>query len=280
MAMMKAQNYEPKRFKLPCYMMPKLNGLHAAWLGEDLVSFDQKVWQPRCLPHIYRALRKIQKKFNVKLTGEIYRHGWSLQQINSAAAVKRVSAGFNWEKVQFHVFDCILDRPFNERWQMYVRAISWYYAQVGADKSPIQIVSAMPTHSVSHGDLLYKEYVSMGYEGAMYHMDDQTYVWMEGSNYVRSWNLYKRKDFLDAEFRIVDIEIGEKGKAHENRMGGLVCETKTGRRFNVGTGFSFKERDAFWKKPPIGKYLKVKFLVYSDEGIPLNGSSLGIREQK
>ena len=278
MAMMKAQTYSAKRFKTPCYIMPKLNGLHAAWLGKDLVSFDQKVWQPNCLSHIYKALRIVWEKFNVKFTGEIYRHGWSLQQINSAAAVKRKSPGFNWEKVQFHVFDCILDKPFSERYRLIKKAVGWL--NDFNSRSPTQLVEAIEVNSQIVGDIYYQNFIKAGYEGAMYHIDDQTYQWKDGSDYVRSWTLFKRKDFLDAEFEVVDIERGTEGKSHADRMGGLVCKTKKGKLFNVGTGFSYEERELFWHNPPIGKMLTVKFLIYSDDGVPLNGSSLGIREQK
>lgn len=272
--MMKAQTFSDKRFKTPCFIMPKLNGLHAAWLSPTLVSFDQKVWLPKCLPHIYRRLRQT----SICLTGEIYKNGWSLQRISSAAAVKRVSPGFFWNEVQFHVFDAIIPGvSFKNRYEILIAECASINRRF--EGKVVVPVEAFEIEDIEGGNYYYQKFLNEGYEGAMYHIDDQGYEWKDGSDYVRSWQLFKRKDWLDEEFKVVAIERGEKGKAHENRMGALVCVTKTGKKFNVGGGFTEEDREKFWKKPPIGKKLTVKFLVYSDAGVPLNGSSLGIREQ-
>ena len=84
----------------------------------------------------------------------------------------------------------------------------------------------------------------------------------------RSWQLLKRKDFHDAEFLITDVEEGL-GKRH-NMVGAFYCKTPEGSTFRVGSGLTDEEATKYFIDPPIGHFVKIKFLCYTSDKIPFN----------
>jgi DNA ligase-1 len=93
--------------------------------------------------------------------------------------------------------------------------------------------------------------------------------------------MLKRKERYDAEFKIIDMlegKVTDKGGKHVGRMGALVCKTKTGKVFHVGTGYSDAERDQMWHDSPVGKTLRVEYRCLSKDKTPLEPRSLGIRD--
>jgi len=99
----------------------------------------------------------------------------------------------------------------------------------------------------------------------------------------RCWHLLKRKDWQDDEFECVGVQEGE-GK-YKGTLGALTCRVpglevngmiQNYEIFSVGSGLTDTERDHYWANPPIGKLIKVKYLVLSEAGIPLNPTILCI----
>jgi DNA ligase-1 len=80
------------------------------------------------------------------------------------------------------------------------------------------------------------------------------------------------KTFHDAEARVIDHAPGT-GK-HKGRLGALVCELADGVTFNVGTGFSDREREA---PPAIGALITFRYQELSNDGVPRFPSYVGER---
>ena len=240
--------------------MPKLNGLRVMWIpGRGFFSRDGLQWAPEVLDHI-------RPQFAGRLDGELYCHGMSLQQIQSAVAVTRQSPGPDARRIMFHVFDApdIAGSALKR-----MDAIS---CELG-DNTPL-----IPWRGILNRidlDKAYEEYIANGFEGQMLKSVFGSYIPC-GPNKSRTMNLQKRKAFVDDEFECVGISLSE-----EARMEGLVGKLLFKRGdtvFGIGTGFTKDDRAEWAKNPPTGRMATIKYLYLSKDGVPNNASFVGWRD--
>jgi ATP-dependent DNA ligase len=228
----------------------------------------------------------------VILDGELYVHGWPLQRINAAVTPVRQEASEDTKLVEYHVFDVVdFGKSFEDRYGSVVDLLV---------KLNLKEVRAVGMRRVlrSTQDLSYAEFVRDGYEGMMYRLGDCPYTQPKdavpeprlGTNRRtrflsdkdnRCWHLLKRKDWQDDEFECMGVEEGE-GRL-KGTLGALTCAIDEGQAagfskltFSVGSGLTDAERNHYWANPPIGHLIKVKYLVLSNDGIPLNPTILAI----
>jgi DNA ligase-1 len=133
----------------------------------------------------------------------------------------------------------------------------------------VKLVMTYTCTSSTEADRYYERFKSLGYEGMMYR-DPRSPYGLTGhcSNKENRWKyLIKRKEWLDAEFSIVDFTLtrGDKGETGFQ----LTCETDDGKRFNVGSGLSDAELLEYEANPPLGQQARIRYEVLSDGGIPL-----------
>ena len=107
-----------------------------------------------------------------------------------------------------------------------------------------------------------KEVSEDGYEGIMINPNDAPYIFKRGQS------LFKAKLFDSADLLVLDVYEGE-GRL-KGKLGGVVLSWRDGHQFNLGTGFSDKEREDFWNNPStiIGKIVEIN---YQTESENLNG---------
>ncbi len=271
------------RLTLPFFVQPKLNGVRALYFQRQMQSRglgeeQGKLWHPDVIQHLLMDLNRVVPS-NWLLDGELYLHGLSLQQINSAIAVKRVAPSPKTTSIQYHVFDIIdtnnLHLSFMERSRMLEslrEKLVIYQARS---------IAVVPTTFIDHEGLdntLYATLRSQGYEGIMYRDPRAPYGFAEEcTNKENRWRyLLKRKGWEDGEFEITDFQrtTGEKGNAGFQ----ITCVTKAGKTFNVGSGLSHAEQDYYAQNSPIGQLLKLRFEMLSDTGIPLKPTIEAILE--
>ncbi|TCJ15399.1 DNA ligase [Parasulfuritortus cantonensis] len=99
--------------------------------------------------------------------------------------------------------------------------------------------------------------VAGGGEGLMLHRADAPY------SAGRNGDLVKLKPYLDREAKVVGHSPG-KGR-FAGKMGALLVEDETGRRFRIGTGFSTAERE---NPPPIGSLVTYRYRGLTEAGLP------------
>lgn len=224
------------------------------------------------------------------LDGELYVHGWALQKINAAVTPVRQTPTEDTVKVEYHVFDRIdFELSYDVRFCDVEQRLLSLQSQ-----SSVKYVSPIHVASQAKADVAYSIFVEDGYEGMMYRLGACPYTvpkqerWDYSSEFKwrnphvkflsdkdnRTWHLLKRKNWLDDEFLFVSINetAGEKGEAGFQ----LWLTTKEGRPFKVSSGLTDREVETLLSEPPVGKKVKVKFLVYSSDGIPLNATILAI----
>jgi len=264
---MLAKRYADQRrhLRYPCYIQPKLNGVRALYHSGQFQSRDEHIWHAPVLAHLLSELASLPPY--IILDGELYHHGWSLQQINSAISVNRNEPSARTPLVEYHVFDCIhgnhLDMPFSDRND----CLRQLFAKFDLGFKVVQ-VSTHFIQSEIEGDTYFEHFKSLGYEGMMYRHDAPYGLAHNCGNQENRWPvLLKRKDWLDEDCLILDVELGE-GK-YSDLVGSLVLQFPNGRTFSAGSGLSDIERKLFLDAPPIGHYAKIKYEMLSDEGIPL-----------
>lgn len=275
---MKCQNYSPERLVTPCYAQPKLDGLRAMYIDGHFYSGDGKRWNDNVVAHLLAPLKNRAK---LSLDGEFYNHGWKLQQINKNIGVNRLEPTLLTLEISFHVFDTIIDNmSFEDRWL----SVCVFFMNNSLMKKGIQAVPTLKVKNKFQADSYNETFVNtMGFEGTIYRMPRSYNSRFIDTGYLQGrahWML-KRKDEDDAEFEIIDVQEGrmtDKGGKHVGRLGALLCKTKKGKTFHVGSGYSDAERTKLWKKRPIGQLLRVKYKCLSADGVPLEPRSLGIRD--
>lgn len=288
-----AHIYEPHRVIFPCYVQPKLNGIRALYQDGHFQSRDELPFPNGLLAHLAEPLAKTFGP-EVILDGELYIHGWPLQRINAAVTPVRQQPTEDTRLVEYHVFDVVdFGKSFRERRQLACK-LDQDIILCRVPYMKVRCISTTSCDTQRQADMEYHNWVADGYEGMMYRLGDCPYttpkqLWTDtNSSWVgmnttsrfasdkdnRCWHLLKRKDWQDDEFSIIDMVEGE-GKL-KGMLGALKCRLPNGLHFSVGSGLTDQERLYYWNCSPIGRQVKVKYLVLSNDGVPLNPTILAI----
>lgn len=244
------------------------------------ITLESRTGQPWDVPHITAELATFMREGDV-LDAEIYLHGYVLQDITSAVkrgdtqakidqAVKKAEKAryadpYDTEKhkeacddvdeaylihkirplLELHVFDMPSDKPWYER----LVALEDYAAArfiggfVKLTKNPLVFSEAgMKVH--------HKDAVQRGYEGVM--LRNKMGMYESGK---RSADLQKYKEFVDAEFLILDIlPAKDEGSVY------LLQNDLNGNTFTCTMGdMSDRAKALAEKEARIWKYMNVKF---------------------
>jgi len=233
------------------WMSEKLDGIRAYWDGETFVSrlgnrFLAPDWFVEDLPAD-------------TLDGELWVGRKMFQKTTSI--VRSGAAGAEWKTVTYVVFDA----P-NAKGGFEDRLAHAEKVMTRAAAPHARVLEHARCSGFDHLREELRRVEGMGGEGLM--------LRQPGSKYIagRSTTLLKVKTFHDAEARVIDHAPGT-GK-HKGRLGALVCELASGARFNVGTGFSDKEREA---PPRVGAVITFRYQELTADGVPRFPSFVGER---
>lgn len=288
---MLAQPFQMKYLKNEYALQYKYDGIRC-------VYNDGKFWTRTGKPILSmpELLKELPHMGDLILDGELYCHGKSLQKIVSSV---RKTVNIDEDKsVQYIVYDCyhnnmFRDISFEKRWNGLVH---WYNNHLNSKR--IKIAETVFRSGSPESALQLDIGSPLGYEGTIARNADAPYT--PGK---RSYDLLKIKPVCDNEFLVVGItqlnsyekiivpiatpgskqyadgRFYKNGEAHpENMMGSLVCQTKAGIRFEIGTGFDDATRDLFWHNPPIGKMATIKYAYLTDDGIPFHPVFIAVRD--
>lgn len=290
------------RIQYPCYTSVKYDGVRCLakcvqkLSGKDVI-LESRTGQLYSLPHIEQALREKMEVGDV-LDGEIYLHGYALQDITSAVkrtdtqgeidkSKRRMEKAKTQEeetdalieydeaikihllrpKLQFHVFDMPMDEIFSVR----LNVMQQYMAQRFAhDHEHIRVTHYETAYDEVEMKAQHKQAVADGYEGIMLRNVDGLY-----ESGKRSADLQKYKEFLDSEFEIVGWTTDKEGLivfTCKNDLNDLT--------FNVIMGS--QEQKALWVSIGdsfIGKLMTVKYQSrYKDTLLPQFPTGVAIRD--
>lgn len=258
-------DYEKDKIVFPAFAQPKLNGVRnfEKQIAPGTIQYkSRKGKEYTTLEHLTSDLLKIPE---IKIgDGEVYCHGMSLQEIGKAVKKQR-EASLDLELWLYDIADPDMD--FEDRIVKLHNAI----AKLPKD-SKIKAVETVEVNSEEEIMALHKKWIDEGFEGIIIRNKKGGYSFKH-----RSKNLQKYKDFMDDEFQIVGGYEGN-GTSYEG-MVTFECITKEGKIFGVVPKGSHAYKRELWqdldKILAAKTMLTVKFLEYSDEGLPI-GNTVGI----
>ena len=230
------------RIKYPCAISPKLDGVRClAIRHKDHVELKSRGGKPYAVQHLQSNLEAMMFEGEI-WDGEIYYHGKYLEEITSA--VKKVNDLTS--HLSFIVFDVVDgENKFIDRLEQ-VDALRQSYA----GEQYVKFLKYDIAHNEEDMKSLHKDYVSLGYEGAM--IRNMIGVYESGK---RSADLQKYKEFLDSEFKITGVLEDRNGNAVFQ-----VWDDLAQAHFNVTYG-DFEQRKYQLAHPDefVGKWLTVKY---------------------
>jgi DNA ligase-1 len=253
--------------RYPVLVSPKLDGVRATYVDGRLISRSLK-------PHGNRALSNTL--CSAPLDGELI-VGDPTDRAAFTNTMKVVSAhGASIAGLRLYVFDAvILGQPFVQRLDQALRAIQ---------QMDNNFLTYVP-HQICANELELFKYeekmIRLGYEGVMIRSPDGAYKF--GRATTREGTLLKMKRKLRSEATVIgfeeqlhnanELKVDNLGYAERsshqankipmNTLGALnVKDVKSGVEFNIGTGFTFQDRDEIWKNRAtyLGKIVSYEYL--------------------
>lgn len=265
-----------KSIEYPCYGSDKYDGVRAlAKKRNGAVTIESRTSQIYDVPHLHAALSIHMQEGDI-WDGEIYLHGEVLQDITSAvgrtdtqakidAAQRKYEKAVGDEKIElayqelqeakliheirpkleFHIFDVVSDKTFVER----VKDLDTLCG-IPVVSPCIQITQYVWVADADDMKVKHDDAVDRGYEGLM--LRNFKGVYESGK---RSTDLQKYKEFVDAEFEILDV-IPDK----EDGSRFLVRNNLNERTFTVTLG-SMAQRAEYLENKHlyIGKLITVRY---------------------
>ena len=194
-------SFNPKIHK---FIQPKLDGIrmNVSLVNGNVTAISRKNNAFYTVDHIKNELKDfLQCHPTLHLDGELYNHVLhdDFNEIVSLVKKEKIT-DIDLKKiintVQYHVYDCFDDShkeiTFSERYNILTELNNLEYTKL------------VPTYSISSKielDKLFLFFLSEGYEGAIIRAD-------KPYEHKRSNNLLKYKNFLDSEFKVIDIHEG------------------------------------------------------------------------
>ena len=271
------------------YASRKIDGVRCSFYydEEDIHTSSRGGENYDCACMHFRNNESLKKFFNrhpnVVLDGELYKHGKSLQQISGAARLEKNAVDCDW--LEYYIYDVVdTSRTFEERLKV-LGAIKY---ELGLGFNPerewkkgelqFQMVPQQKVSGYKNINILHDIYVAEGWEGVV--IRDPSKVYRPNG---RTNDMIKFKKYKDAEFIVIDYELGLRGTEDMT----FICTTPAGLEFKAkpwGDRAIKEEYVRNFKTKYQYKMAKIKFFYYSngnDEktGVPLQPSLICFRDK-
>lgn len=214
-------------------MSEKLDGVRGFWDGEKLISRGGFILNP---PKSW-----VTGFPNFAIDGELWTKRADFEGVSSI--VRRKNPDNRWKNVSFNIFEV----PRQEGGISQRLKILQDYLQQYPSKT-IKIIKQIPIKSKQQLNNFLNKIVKKKGEGIV--VRNPKTLYQTG----RLSSALKVKKYQDDECTVLEILRG-KGK-YENKMGALKCQTKTGKIFKVGSGFTDIQRQ---NPPAIGSEITFKY---------------------
>lgn len=271
-------------FEKEWYASRKIDGLRVLiYLGNDgklhtasrgAMNYDAAMSDILEHPTLIKLLKKNPWLI---LDGECYKHGMTLQQINSVARTQVTAV--DYEILQFYWYDiAVLNKSFKER----LKIMNSIKSALKLDFEPerefkdnelrIQFVPQEPISGWLNIEKLHNKYVSEGWEGLVLRDPTKNYKPSGRSN-----DMIKVKKYLDGDFKVIGKEAGLRGS--EDMV--FIMEMDDGRTFKAKPFGDRIQKEEYWnnfEEKYKGHIGECKFFYFSDDGIPLQPSFKAFRD--
>jgi DNA ligase-1 len=262
---MLAQDFNDRKNEIqyPVYCQKKLDGIRMNVSQNSMLSRNRKEFVS--VPHL-EYLKDFCKKYNLILDGELYNHEFkddfnSITSIVKKTKPKPEDVIKSKQLIQYWIYDCYFikepDLKFIDRFeklQHLMKSDTMNFAHT-------YIVQTNRCDSIRDLDFHYEKFISEGFEGQMVRVN------MSYEN-KRSKYLLKRKEFMDKEFKVIDVCEGNGNKS--NMAGYMVLQNDDGTRFksNIKGSHDLMKEYLINKFKIIGKQATCKFFNLTPDGVP------------
>lgn len=264
---MKVKCYQDQlhNVKLPAFSSAKLNGVNGMYKRTNgklnLYSRGGELYPP--IPHLEPLVHQTMDLLNSnELNGELYIHGFALQDITSAV----IKPNDNSHLLSFCIFD-IADSTE----QFYERALLMhtYHNFDTTIHSTVAVIYNVTCLSTAELDAHFEECTNFGYEGTVVKNFKALY-----KHNIRSSDMFKYKKAQSAEFFIVGYELDKRNHPvfHLNTH---TTPPLTFKAKPVGTHAFVESIDP---QSYIGKWATCEFEVLSNDNKPLKPIFIGLRD--
>lgn len=261
----------------------KIDGLRCLiYMGEDgelhtasrgAMNYDAAMYQILSHPTL---IKLFNDNPGLILDGECYKHGLSLQQINSVARTQVTAVDYS--VLQFYWYDIVdLNATAEER----ANRIEIIAKELNLEFDPNKVfedgelrVQVVPQEEISGWDnmeKLHNQYVSEGWEGLVIRLKSAVY----GPN-KRTNDMLKIKMYKQDTYKVIGIAQGL--REYDDMV--FILETEDGKEFKAKP-FGDRNQKIEYTNNFEEKYKEhlgdVKYFYYSDEGTPLQPSFVAFR---
>jgi len=253
-------DYPVTDFSELTFSQPKLDGIRCIVTKDGMFTRNGK--EIVSCPHIFQN-KSIQHSLSIGVIfdGELYNHEYKDDFNGLVSIIKKTKPTQEdidkaAKVVQYHIYDIydigVTNLKFNDRYTK-------LNDLANLEGDDLVIVKTNILRSKEEMDSLFESYIQDGYEGQMIRHNTPY-------KHGRSKHLLKRKDFLDDEFKILDILEGEGNRS--GMAGKLLVVTKDG--VNVETGirgnFDYFKELLDNKLQYIGQKATVRFQGFTPAG--------------
>ena len=273
-----------KIFDNEWYASRKIDGLRVLiYLGEDnkvhtasrgAMNYDAAMTDIIHHPTLEKLLRKNPWLI---LDGEAYKHGMTLQALNSVARTQVTAV--DYEILQFYWYDiAVLNKPFKERLQIMNTIKSALKLDFDPERefTDEELRIQFVPHEIISGwdniEKLHNKYVEEGWEGLVIRDPNKNYKPNGRSN-----DMIKVKMYRDDTFKVIGYELGLRGS--EDMV--FIMEMNDGRTFKAKPFGDRTQKEEYvnnFEKNYKGHIGECKFFYYSEDGIPLQPSFKAFRD--
>jgi ATP-dependent DNA ligase len=252
------------------FVQPKLDGSRCVATRHGMMSRKNTPFVS--CPHIQEALAPFFEAYpDAILDGELYNHELH-DEFEELISLLRKTTKLTPETlkesarlVQYHVYDAagswggreLTLEGFAARHEQYVLALETLGAPC------VLPVVAWACMGPAKLDLSYEQYLSSGYEGQMLRLDAPY------RPRARSKDLLKRKEFEDAEYAVVDIQVGD-GNAADLAARAILRLPGGGNTFasNIKGPRAFRQQLLAEREHYIGGSATVRYANLTAKGVP------------
>lgn len=281
--------------KFPVYSQQKLDGIRCITRLEKgkVVGRTRNGKIIDAIPHITNSLENFFKANpEVILDGELYNHDLkdNFNKITSLVrkqipvqSAKMTDKAFTkkqdkWKEslaesestIQYWVYDCPRIAQAKEKVLFSLRFTT--LQNTLQENDYVKLVTTTEVSSQKELDELYNQYLRDGFEGQMVRRD-------MGYEQKRSTFLLKRKEFQDAEYKVIAIEEGNGNRQGTARHLVLIDHiSRATFHSNIKGNFEYLAEILNNKDNYIGKMATIKFFEKTPDGIPRFPYAIGFRD--
>ena len=209
---------------------------------------------------------------SMELDGEMFSDELTFNDISSVFRREKNTDNEQMIKyIKYHIFDCNLEKPYEDRWTILVNA----YNKLCESFSGINLLVVVNTFWAKNDNELmsfHRQARSRGFEGTMIrklYMSDKTPKGYTSSLYLsgRKNNILKLKDIEEEEGEILGVEDG---KGREKGLALIKVKDPRGNEFSVRPSATFEQRKIWFDDPNllVGKQITYQFQNLSEFGVP------------